>query len=71
MAENFKESEANQLIGMLNHIKSKPKMFAALMARDWKTFAYYYNGEEYEMFKYDTRLEAEHVKFAKLYPSIK
>lgn len=61
MADAFKESEYNQLKGMLSHIKSKKKMYAALIQKDWPTFAYYYNGKEYRKFDYDNRLnEAYH-----------
>lgn len=62
MVDAFKESEYNQLKGMLEFIKANPKMFAALQAKDWATFAYYYNGKEYKEFKYDIRLATAYAK---------
>lgn len=57
MADNFIISEANQLTGMMYFIKSQPKMFNALKACDWNTFASLYNGPAYKKFLYDTKLK--------------
>lgn len=51
-----KKSEANQLRLGLMFIKTNKKMFTALQNSDWRTFAYYYNGEQYEKFDYHNRL---------------
>lgn len=51
-----KVSEANQMELAIRYIKSIPKLDAALKAKDWRTVAYYYNGEEYEKYKYHIRL---------------
>ena len=59
-----KESEANQVRLGLRFIKSNAKMFGALVNRDWKVFAYYYNGEQYRKFNYDIRLKEAYLKFA-------
>ena len=55
-----KESEANQVTLGIRFIKSIPKLNQALINKDWKTFAYYYNGSAYAKFKYDTRLATEY-----------
>lgn len=62
MAIDFMVNEYNQLKGMLLHIKSKPKMYQALVNKDWATFAYYYNGSEYQQFQYDIRLKRAYDK---------
>lgn len=58
MWDYAKESEANQLDLGIRFIKSNPKLDAALKTKDWKTFAFYYNGAGYAKLKYDTRLAA-------------
>lgn len=60
-----KESEANQLELGLKFISSNPKMLKALKTNDWATFSYYYNGEQYRKFNYDTRLKAAYEKALK------
>lgn len=60
-----KKSEANQLRLGLMFIATNKKMFAALKNGDWNTFAYYYNGEKYKDFKYDTKLKTAYDKFSK------
>lgn len=62
MAVSFKESEFNQLQGMVMHIKSKPKMHQALKVKDWDTFAYFYNGKDYKKFDYANRLKSAYDK---------
>lgn len=51
-----KQSEKNQLELGLRFISKNPKLDKAIKTGDAKTFAYYYNGENYRQFKYDTRL---------------
>jgi hypothetical protein len=62
MVASFEENEYNQLRGMLNFIKSTPKMLLALQTKDWSTFAKYYNGPQYKDFHYDTRLAEAYAK---------
>lgn len=57
MVDSFMISEANQLRGMLTFIKSNKSMYNALVKKDWAKFAYYYNGENYKDFQYDTKLK--------------
>lgn len=58
MWDYAKVSEANQLDLGIRFIKKNPKLDKALKDGDAKTFAYYYNGEQYEKFNYDNRLIA-------------
>ena len=58
-----KISELNQLRVGLRFIKSNTKMYNALKNKDFSTFAYYYNGEQYKKFKYDTRMLAAYNKY--------
>lgn len=57
MVDSFKESEKNQLEGMLVFITSQPGMVKALKGKDWASFARLYNGEQYKTFKYDIKLK--------------
>lgn len=63
MWDYAKESEANQLRLGLKFIKSNKKMFKALIAGDWKTVAYYYNGEKYYILGYDKKLAVAEKKY--------
>ncbi len=58
MIRDFKENEVNQVNGMLNFISSNGYAIRALREKDWSGFAKYYNGPQFEEFKYDTRLAA-------------
>lgn len=62
-----KVSEANQLELGIRYIKSIPKLHTALKNNAWRTFALYYNGKNYEQFKYHTRLEAAYLASKKIY----
>lgn len=62
MADDFSKGEYNQLRGMMNFIKSQSKMFTALKATDWETFARLYNGPSYKRFQYDTKLRDTYSK---------
>jgi hypothetical protein len=66
MVENFSAGEDRQLHGMLCFIKSNKRLDEALKALDWKTFAYYYNGPNYRINRYDSRLEAGYHKYKTL-----
>jgi len=63
MVSTFNHSEFYQLEGMLNFIKGGKKMFIALLAKDWATFAYYYNGKYYKKWNYDIKLEEAYKSF--------
>ena len=61
---NFaKVNELNQVELGLRFIKSIPALLQSLVAKDWQTFAYHYNGALYEENKYDQRLLAAYNKF--------
>jgi hypothetical protein len=63
MWDYAKESEANQLRLGFRFIKSNKKMFDALIAGDWKTVAYYYNGSNYKINNYDVKLANAEKKY--------
>lgn len=58
-----KVSEANQLEMGIRFINSNARLRKALKARDWKTFAYHYNGSQYQKFNYDNRLASAYRKY--------
>lgn len=60
-----KESEANQLELAIRFIKSIPALDKALKEKNWPVVAYYYNGEGYREFNYDTRLDAAYAQSQK------
>ncbi|MCD6011694.1 MAG: hypothetical protein K0Q79_1556 [Flavipsychrobacter sp.] len=64
MWDHAKESEANQVDIGLRFIRTKgnEKLYNAMKTKDWATFAFYYNGAQYKMFKYDTRLADAYQK---------
>lgn len=53
-----KESEANQLELGVRFINSNAKLRKALKENDYHTFAYYYNGAQYQKFNYAARLKS-------------
>lgn len=53
-----KESEANQIELGLKFIQTDSRLLRAAKAKDWATFAKFYNGAGYKVYKYDTRLAA-------------
>lgn len=61
LVDAFRESEANQLRGMLAFLNSKPALAKAVRSRDWPMVAYYYNGAGYKQFNYDRRLAAAYA----------
>jgi len=56
-----KVSEANQVELGVRFIKKSVRLHTALVEKDWKNFAYYYNGPRYRDNKYDERLEKEYL----------
>lgn len=63
MWDYAKESEYNQMRIAMLFIKSNKKMFNAMVSGDWKTFAYYYNGQLYYKLKYDVKLANAEKKY--------
>jgi hypothetical protein len=62
MVNEFKIGEYYQLKGMLNFIKNQPALYNALKAKDWARFARRYNGPNYQVNKYDTRMAVAYDK---------
>ena len=62
MVKSFAASEANQIEAMIRFIKSNRKMFGALQAHNWETFAYHYNGPGYAKNGYHTKLAKAYAK---------
>jgi hypothetical protein len=56
MVDFAKVSEANQVELGVRFIKKSVRLTDALRTHDWKTFAYYYNGKNYQQNNYDVRL---------------
>lgn len=50
-------SEGKQLLAFCKFIQSNTKLLRALQMKDWKTFAYNYNGPDYKKNNYDIKLE--------------
>jgi hypothetical protein len=51
-----KESEHNQVLLAIKWIKTVAPLDLAIKNKDWQKIAYYYNGENYRAYRYDTRL---------------
>jgi hypothetical protein len=62
-------SEHNQLLAMSGEIMNN-RLERALRAHDWPTFARGYNGPNYAVNSYDTRLAATYQKFALRLPDL-
>lgn len=58
------ESEGAQLDAFVAFIKDSPGLSRAIRALDWPTFARLYNGENYRINQYDTRLAAAYGRMA-------
>ncbi|WP_425375849.1 N-acetylmuramidase domain-containing protein [Rhizobium leguminosarum] len=57
------QSEAIQLFGFCNFVKTNPGMHKALKAEDWAGFASRYNGPGYKQNSYDTKMANAFKKF--------
>lgn len=55
-------SERTQLEAFVSFIKADLRLVAALRNRDWKTFARIYNGPNYAINKYDTKLATAYME---------
>lgn len=64
MYDSFKKGEYQQIQGGANFIKSNAGLYQALRNKDWAKVAYYYNGPNYAINKYDTKLEAAYKKYS-------
>ncbi|GGH03789.1 N-acetylmuramidase family protein [Mucilaginibacter phyllosphaerae] len=53
-----KADEYNQVLLAIKWIKTVPALDKALKAKNWQKVAYYYNGENYRQYRYDSRLAA-------------
>ncbi len=60
--EAMSESEGKQLLAFCNFIKSNKKLLDSLRNKDWKVFAYNYNGPEYTKNSYDKKLNQAYIK---------
>lgn len=63
MVDFAKESETNQLWLGLRFIQTDIRLYKALLSKDWKNVAYYYNGSGYAINRYDKKLEQAEIKF--------
>lgn len=61
----MKESESAQLEITARFIRRNKRMLEPLIKKDWATFAKYYNGPQYKVNRYDTRLAAAYLKYKK------
>jgi len=58
-------SEKKHLKAFVSFVKSNKKLRNAAIKKDWATFAYNYNGEDYEDNKYDTKMAEAYKRYAK------
>lgn len=63
MWEDFYTGEGAQLEGFVAFIKADKNLWAALKNKDWKEFARRYNGPNYAVNKYDTKLDTAYKSF--------
>jgi hypothetical protein len=63
MVDAFKTGEAAQVRGGLSFIKNTPQLHKAILKKDWKTFAYFYNGSNYAVNQYDVKLAKAYARF--------
>jgi len=66
MYDAFKKGEYNHVQAMATFIKNNSHLYTALRNKDWKTCAYYYNGENYAVNHYDSKLAAAYLKYNSL-----
>lgn len=68
MVDFAKVSESNQVELGIRFIKKNARLNDALKKKDWSTFAYYYNGEQYKKFNYDNRMMDAYNEAVKIKP---
>lgn len=66
MYSAFNESEGNQLDGLVRFIMADKVLHKALQENDWATVARRYNGPNYHINKYDTKLTEAFARFSSL-----
>lgn len=62
---NDSYTEAGQLSIFIKFIQADKRLVKALKEKDWPTFARIYNGPNYHINKYDSRMKAEYDRFSK------
>lgn len=65
MWDDFKKGDANQVAAAVRFIKSQSALYQALKAHDWAKVAYYYNGQAYHEYHYDTRIASAFATYSK------
>ncbi len=65
MVKDMKESEDYQLAAFVKFVKNQGGLLRALRAKDWAGFARLYNGSNYAINRYDTKLAAAYRTFSK------
>lgn len=58
MVAAMSEAEVEHLKAFVNFVKADPKMLDALKKGEWAQFARRYNGPDYKVNRYDTKIEA-------------
>ncbi len=66
MFDEFQVSLAAQLAGMFEFVRTSKTLHNAAKAKDWATFAYYYNGAGYKANAYDTKMANAYVAYKKV-----
>lgn len=66
MWDDFKKGDYQQVLGGAHFIQSNTALYNALKNKDWAKVAYFYNGANYKVNKYDTKLAAAYAKYSKL-----
>lgn len=64
MWDDFKKGEYQQVKGAANFIKYNVSLWNALKAKNWAKVAYYYNGSNYAINKYDIKMAAAYKKYS-------
>lgn len=65
MVSQFLDSEDAQLDAMRKFIVNNTGLLSALLQKNWKRIAFYYNGSGYERNKYDEKLESYYEIYRK------
>jgi hypothetical protein len=65
MIDDFKKGEYQQTRGIVLFIRRKPALHSAVLAKDWRKFAYNYNGPKYALGKYDQKIAEAIVYYTK------
>lgn len=65
MWDDFKKGEYQQVSGGINFIKNNTSLFKALIRKDWPMVAELYNGSNYKINNYDTKLANAYLKYSK------